>query len=202
MARVKPRPAAKPKRAKAVREGSLRAPKRRATPARPERHAHAATATRPVVCAVITVSDTRGRADDASGDAIARRLTAAGHRVGGRAWVEDDVTAIRRAVRSVLARRVIDVVLLTGGTGVAPRDVTPEALAPLLERTLPGFGERFRALSAAQVGSAAWLSRACAGVACARLVVALPGSTRAVELALDELIIPELGHLVRLLGRL
>jgi molybdopterin adenylyltransferase len=166
------------------------------------RHPHAAAAGRAIVCAIVTVSDTRGRRDDASGDAIARRLERAGHTVGRRAWVKDDVAAIRRAVRAALARRVTDAVLLTGGTGLAPRDVTPEAVEPLFERTLPGFGERFRALSAEQVGSAAWLSRACAGVVRGRLVVALPGSTRAVTLALESLILPELGHVVRLLGRL
>ncbi|MFI5372626.1 MAG: molybdenum cofactor biosynthesis protein B [Candidatus Eisenbacteria bacterium] len=182
---------------------------RRATAARARddsgasgRHAHASAAGRPVACAIITVSDTRGRADDGSGDAMTRLLEAAGHPVSHRVWVGDEAAAIRRAVRSALGKPAIDVILLTGGTGVAPRDVTPEAIAPLLETPLPGFGERFRALSQRQVGSAAWLSRACAGIARGRLVVALPGSTRAVELALAELVIPELGHMVRLLGRL
>jgi len=164
-------------------------------------HGHAAPAPRAVVCAVITVSDTRTAADDRSGDAIVRRLERAGHRVARRARVPDERDAIRRAVRATLRLPPVDVVLLTGGTGVAPRDVTPEALAPLVTRVLPGFGERFRALSWAQVGSAAWLSRAFAGVAAGRLIVALPGSTRAVELAMQELLVPELGHVVRLLGR-
>jgi len=115
--------------------------------------------------------------------------------------VKDDVAAIRRAARAALAKRAVDVVLLTGGTGLSPRDVTPEALEPLLERQLPGFGERFRALSAREVGSAAWLSRAGAGVARGRLVVYLPGSSGAVRQALQELLIPELVHAVRLLGR-
>jgi molybdenum cofactor biosynthesis protein B len=164
-------------------------------------HAHAAPAPRPVSCAVVTVSDTRGATDDRSGDAIVKLLERAGHRIARRAWVADDRAAIRRAVRAALSVRTVDAVLLAGGTGVAPRDVTPEALAPLLTRTLPGFGERFRALSWAQVGSAAWLSRAFAGVADGRLIVALPGSTHAVELAVRELLVPELGHVVRLLGR-
>ena len=129
-------------------------------------------------------------------------IAGAGHAVVTRAWVRDDVRAIRAAIRRGLARRDIDVVLLTGGTGVAPRDVTPEAVEPLLERPLPGFGERFRAVSAASVGSAAWLSRAGAGVARGRLVVYLPGSSGAVREALTELILPELVHAVRLLGRL
>src|SRR5262249_45131432 len=101
-----------------------------------------------------------------------------------------------------LARRGVDVVILTGGTGVAKRDVTPEAVELLLDRTLPGFGERFRALSAGAVGSAAWLSRAGAGVARGRLVVYPPGSAGAVRLALTSLLLPELVHVVRLLGRL
>jgi molybdenum cofactor biosynthesis protein B len=95
----------------------------------------------------------------------------------------------------------VDAVVLTGGTGVAPRDVTPDAVEPLLDRPLPGFGERFRALSWETVGSAAWLSRAGAGVARGRLVVYLPGSAGAVRQALESLLIPELVHVVRLLGR-
>jgi len=118
-----------------------------------------------------------------------------------RTWVRDEVTAIRAALRKQLARRGVDAVVLSGGTGVAPRDVTPDAVEPLLERALPGFGERLRALSWASVGSAAWLSRAGAGVARGRLVVYLPGSAGAVRQALEALLIPELVHVVRLLGR-
>ena len=168
---------------------------------RPVGHA-AAAAVRPGRCAVITVSDTRGPTDDGSGDALARGLARAGHDVVTRAWVKDDVAVIRRAARAALARRDVDAVLLTGGTGVAPRDRTPEALRPLLERELPGLGELFRMLSYRQVGSAAWLSRAGAGVAKGKLVVWLPGSTKAVELAVGELVGPELGHALGLLGRL
>jgi molybdenum cofactor biosynthesis protein B len=150
--------------------------------------------------AIITVSDTRRGADDTSGALAEQLLSGSGASVT-RAWVNDDVTAIRRAVRAALAKRAVDVVLLTGGTGLAPRDVTPEAVEPLLDRALPGFGERFRALSAREVGSAAWLSRTGAGVARGRLVVYLPGSSGAVRQALTELLIPELTHAVRLLGR-
>jgi molybdenum cofactor biosynthesis protein B len=136
-----------------------------------------------------------------SGDRIERLLRRAGHRVVTRAWVADAPRAIRRAARAALAQDAVDVVIATGGTGVSPRDRTPEALAGLVEKWLPGFGERFRALSEAQVGSAAWLSRAAAGVAQGKLIVMLPGSTRAVELALERLLLPELGHVVRLVGR-
>lgn len=174
-------------------------PARRAR--RSRRHPHAAKAAG-VGCAVVTVSDTRGPDQDRSGDALARLLGRAGHAVRARAWVRDEPAAIRRVVRGALRRRDVDAVVVTGGTGIGPRDRTPEALAPLMERTLPGFGELFRALSMAQVGSAAWLSRALAGVAAGRLLVLLPGSTRACELAARRLLIPELGHAVRLLGRL
>ncbi len=169
--------------------------------ARAPEHARAQRAPRPVGVAIITVSDTRRRADDTGGALAERLLTRSGCTVLARAWVRDDVAAIRAALRKQLARRGVDAVVLSGGTGVAPRDVTPEAVEPLLERALPGFGERFRALSWASVGSAAWLSRAGAGVARGRLVVYLPGSVGAVREALESLLIPELVHVVRLLGR-
>jgi len=167
---------------------------------RSSRPAHARRL-RPAGCAIVTVSDTRGAKDDASGDAVERHLTAAGHVIVARAWVKDEVAPIRRAVRAALARRAVDAVLVTGGTGVAPRDRTPEALAVLLERELAGFGELFRMLSFGQVGSAAWLSRAGAGIAKGRLMVWLPGSTKAVELAMEKLVVPELDHALRLLNR-
>jgi molybdenum cofactor biosynthesis protein B len=171
----------------------------RRPPARP--HAHAADAPRAVRCAIVTVSDTRGRDDDPSGDLLRLRVERGGHAVVSRAWVRDEAPAIRRAVRAALARRDVDAVLVAGGTGVAPRDVTPEAVAPLVQRWLPGFGEMFRMLSMRQVGSAAWLSRAAAGVARGRLLVILPGSPAAVRLAADRLLVPELAHAARLLGR-
>ena len=164
-------------------------------------HARAPRAPRAIGVAIVTVSDTRRGAEDTSGALAEKLLADAGANVASRAWVRDDVAAIRRATRAALAKRAVDVVVLTGGTGLSTRDVTPEALEPLLDRTLPGFGERFRALSAREVGSAAWLSRAGAGVARGRLVVYLPGSSGAVRQALEELLIPELTHVVRLLGR-
>jgi molybdenum cofactor biosynthesis protein B len=180
-----------------------RAPRKRtATVPRQAEHARDQRAARPIGVAIVTVSDTRRGADDTSGALAEKLLADGGHAVVARAWVRDDVRAIRAALRRMLARRDTDAVLLTGGTGVAPRDVTPEAVAPLLERPLPGFGERFRAVSAVSVGSAAWLSRAGAGVARGRLVVYLPGSSGAVREALTTLILPELVHVVRLLGRL
>ena len=164
-------------------------------------HQHHAKAKRVVGCAILTVSDTRGPADDGSGDRAQALLAAAGHRIVVRRWVKDQRGLIRRAAEALLRRNDTDVVVVTGGTGVAPRDVTPEAIEPMFTRPMPGFGERFRARSEAQVGTAAWLSRASAGVARGRLVVLLPGSTPAVELALTELLLPQLGHLLGLLGR-
>ena len=164
-------------------------------------HATRQRAPRTVVCAVITVSDTRRGEDDTSGTAIVEACEAAGHAVGVRAWVSDDVRDIRRVLKEALARRDVDVVLMTGGTGLAPRDRTPEAVEPLVERWVPGFGEVFRMLSHRQVGAAAWLSRSAAAVCDGRLVFLLPGSRRAVELALEELILPELVHAIGTLGR-
>lgn len=168
---------------------------------RPAEHTNRLVAPRPVGCAILTVSDTRRGDDDRSGARMHELLERAGHMVTRRAWVRDERRAIRAAAAALLRRRDTDVVLVTGGTGMAPRDVTPEALEPLMQKSLPGFGERFRARSVRQVGEAAWFSRAEAGVAKGRLLVMLPGSTAAVELALKEVLLPELVHAVRTLGR-
>lgn len=145
---------------------------------------------------VITVSDSRSPETDTGGNRIAELAASAGHAVARRAWVADDVAAIRKAVREMLAAPEVDIVVLTGGTGLSPRDVTLEAVAPLLERPIEGFGELFRALSYQEIGAAAMLSRAGAGMAGARAVFALPGSPKAVSLALEKLILPEAGHLL------
>jgi molybdenum cofactor biosynthesis protein B len=168
---------------------------------RPPGHAAGIKAARPVVCGVITVSDTRRGDADTGGALVERLIGRAGHRVAVRAWVRDDAREIRRAAGAALARRDVDCVILTGGTGLSPRDRTPESLAPLAEKWLPGFGELFRVLSLKQVGAAAWLSRAAAFVARGKLVVTLPGSTAAVELAMKKLLLPELAHTLRALGR-
>ena len=145
---------------------------------------------------IVTVSDTRTLETDTGGALAAELLAGAGHEVVSREIVKDDAPAIAAALRAGLAREGVDAVLLTGGTGIAPRDVTPDAVEPLLERVVPGFGELFRALSYQEIGSAAILSRALAGLARGRVVVALPGSRGAVRLALEKLVLPELGHLL------
>ncbi len=158
-------------------------------------HRHRRTAPRQVPTAVITVSDTRTLETDTGGARIAERLAEAGHPVVSREIVPDAPDAIAGALRKALSRDEIAAVILTGGTGVAPRDVTPEAVAPLLERVIPGFGELFRMLSFGEIGSAALLSRSLAGIASGRVVFVLPGSRGAVELAMEKLILPEIGHL-------
>jgi molybdopterin adenylyltransferase len=145
---------------------------------------------------VITVSDSRTAGDDTSGRALRDLAEAAGHRVEGSALVPDDVAAIRGAVREMLGLPGVDVVVLTGGTGFSPRDVTLDAVLPLLEKPVEGFGELFRMLSYEQVGAAAMLSRAAAGLAGTRAVFLLPGSPKAVTLAMEKLILPEAGHLL------
>jgi molybdenum cofactor biosynthesis protein B len=146
--------------------------------------------------AILTVSDTRGRRDDTSGEAIRELAAAAGHRIVDSTLVRDDVAAIRDAVRRMLALPEVDVVVTTGGTGFSPRDVTLDAVGPLLDQPVDGFGELFRMLSYSQVGAASMLSRAAAGLVGTRAVFLLPGSPKAVALAMQALILPEAAHLV------
>lgn len=157
---------------------------------------HRAEAPRTVVTAVVTVSDTRTLEDDAGGALIVELLEGAGHAVASRVIVKDEPTEIAVAVEAAAAREGIGAVIVTGGTGVAPRDVTPDTIEPLLDRIIPGFGELYRVLSYQEIGSAALLSRALAGLKDGRVVFALPGSRGAVRLAMEKLILPELGHLV------
>jgi molybdenum cofactor biosynthesis protein B len=158
-------------------------------------HQHRQSARAAVPTLVVTVSDTRTLETDTGGALAAELLSAAGHPLVRREIVRDEPAAIAQAVRRGLAEDGVGALLLTGGTGVAPRDVTPDTVEPLLERVIPGFGELFRALSYAEIGSAALLSRALAGIAAGRVVFVLPGSRGAVRLGLEKLVLPELGHL-------
>ena len=158
--------------------------------------AHRATAPDCVRCVVLVISDTRTLDTDTGGRAIAELLTAAGHLVVDRRVLKDDPAPVADLVRELAASGIADAVITTGGTGITHRDSTFEAIDGLLDKRLPGFGELFRMLSFEQVGAAAMLSRACAGT-CGRLIVlVLPGSEKAVRLAMTRLILPELGHLV------
>jgi molybdenum cofactor biosynthesis protein B len=146
--------------------------------------------------AVLTVSDSRSPEDDTSGRAIRDLVAASGHRIVDSTLVRDDVPAIRDAVRRLLALPEVDVLVATGGTGFSPRDLTVEAVGPLFERPVEGFGELFRMLSYEQVGAAAMLSRAAAGLVGSKAVFLLPGSPKAVALAMERLILPEAAHLL------
>jgi molybdenum cofactor biosynthesis protein B len=158
---------------------------------------HKAAAPASVSCFIVTVSDTRTEATDTSGRAIAELLQAAGHRVAGRTIVRDDPALVRGTIERQLAASDISVVITTGGTGITSRDNTYESVDALLEKRLDGFGELFRMLSYQEIGSAAMMSRATAGLVAGRIVIALPGSEGAVRLAMEKLVVPELGHLVQ-----
>ncbi len=147
---------------------------------------------------VITTSDTRTPDNDTSGNLIREMLQSAGHRVSFYTIVPDDAERIRDAITGNLA--TLDAMILTGGTGVAPRDCTADVVRALLDKELPGFGELFRALSYQEIGSAAFLSRAVAGVRQGKFIAALPGSTGGCRLAMEKLILPEIGHVAWLLN--
>ncbi len=154
-----------------------------------------------VNCAVITVSDTRSLDTDKSGQLIQQILLDAGHAVRFYIILKDEPALIQSQLQALGERSDVDVVIFNGGTGIAPRDTTYDALEKLLEKTLPGFGEVFRFLSYQEIGSRAIASRAVAGVYQAKLVFSIPGSTGAVKLAVQQLILPELIHLVTQLGK-
>jgi molybdenum cofactor biosynthesis protein B len=158
---------------------------------------HKAQAPRSVHCFILTVSDTRTEATDTSGRAIAELLTAGGHTVEGRAIVKDDVELVRDTIVRQLANPDVQAIITTGGTGITSRDRTYEAVTAMLQKRLDGFGELFRMLSYQQIGPAAIMTRACAGLSSGRLIVSLPGSEAAVKLAMERLVIPELPHLVQ-----
>jgi len=154
-----------------------------------------------VSCFVLTVSDSRTLDTDEGGRSIARLLTEAGHTVVDRQLVPDDPERVRQTVQDVVGRDAARIIITTGGTGIAGRDSTSEAIAGLFDKTLVGFGELFRMLSFEDIGPAAMLSRATAGVIGRTAVFVLPGSPAAVRLAMTRLILPELGHIARELTR-
>lgn len=163
---------------------------------------------RPISIAVLTVSDSRDEATDKSGRLLVERLTKAGHRLAEKLIVPDDVYQIRAAVSRWIADQDVDAVIATGGTGVTGRDGTPEAVLPLLDKVLAGFGEMFRSISWAQIRTSTMQSRALAGVANATYVFCVPGSSGACATAWDELIEAQLDfrtrpcNLVELMPRL
>ena len=162
---------------------------------------HKARAPISVRCFIVTVSDTRTASTDTSGSVIADLLTAAGHEVAGRAIVKDEAALVRETLERQLANPDVPVIITTGGTGITSRDSTYEVVSGLLQKRLDGFGELFRMLSFHDIGPAAMMSRACAGLSAGHIIVSLPGSEAAVRLAMERLLIPELGHLVQQAGK-
>jgi molybdopterin adenylyltransferase len=162
---------------------------------------HKAQAPLSVSCFVLTVSDTRTEANDTGGQAIRELLERAGHSISGHAIVRDEASQVAATVRERLADPATQVIITTGGTGISARDTTYEAVAGLLEKQLDGFGELFRMISFHQIGSAAMMSRATAGTVGGKAIFVLPGSPAAVRLAMEKLIVPELGHIVQQLTK-
>jgi len=162
----------------------------------------------PLAMAILTVSDSRTEVDDASGQTLVERLTAAGHRLADRAIVPDDLYRIRAVVSAWIADPRVQVVLITGGTGLTGRDRTPEAIRPLLDTEITGFGELFRMLSWEEIGASTLQSRALGGLANATFIFCLPGSTGACRTGWDRILQPQLDartqpcNLVELLSRL
>jgi molybdenum cofactor biosynthesis protein B len=157
---------------------------------------HQKAAPKTVRCAVVTVSDTRTLADDRGGQILVEMLTAAGHQIVRREIVPDEPARISALVAELTDRGMIDAILVTGGTGISSRDQTYETVNQMLSKTLPGYGEIFRMLSYEDIGPAAMLSRAIGGVIGQVILLTMPGSPAAVRLAMERLIVPELGHLV------
>lgn len=164
-------------------------------------HDHHAHDVSDLAVAIITISSSRSLEEDPAGDAIAELVEGAGHRVVNRDLVGDDYDGIQGVVDNVVSRNDVNVVITTGGTGVTPDDVTIEAVEPLFEKRLPGFGELFRRLSYDEIGSQVVATRASAGVADGVPVFCLPGSENAVRLGVEEIILNIAGHLTGLARR-
>lgn len=157
---------------------------------------HRAASPQALGCAVVTVSDSRTAENDTGGQCVVDMLEAAGHKVLGRAIVRDEPDLIKEVLNRFVAAPEVDAVLLTGGTGISSRDHTFNTVSGMLTTTLPGYGELFRMLSYQQVGAAAMLSRATGGLIERTAVLTMPGSPAGVRLAMEKLILPELGHMV------
>ncbi len=150
-----------------------------------------------VACAVITTSDSRTEQDDESGTLIKQRLTDNGHKVTYYTILKNDAEAIKQKIEELLRRDDVQVIITGGGTGLSKRDVTVNTIAPMLEKKLEGFGELFRQLTFQEIGTGSIMSRAIAGVTKGKVIICIPGSLGAATLAMDKIILPEIGHLVR-----
>ena len=158
---------------------------------------HKEKAPQKVSCAVLTISDTRTEQDDESGKLITEKLSQNGHRVMFYSVLKNEADSIKRKIDELLRQEELQVIITSGGTGVSHRDITVDTISPILEKKLDGFGELFRFLSYQEIGTASILSRAIAGAAGGKVILCLPGSLGAANLAMDKIILPEIGHMVR-----
>jgi molybdopterin adenylyltransferase len=156
---------------------------------------HQRAGTDPVTVAIVTVSDSRTPETDKNYHYLEARLTELGHRVAAYRLIKDEPDQVAAVLEELAAMLDVQIILFNGGTGISPRDTTFDVISRMLEKTMPGFGELFRMLSWDEVGAAAMLSRATAGVYKKTLVFSMPGSPNAVQVALEKLILPELNHL-------
>ncbi len=162
---------------------------------------HRRKAPRTVTVSILTVSDTRTLENDLGGQLIEQQIVAAGHVVLHREIVVDETLQIREAAQRLIDSDTCEALLITGGTGLAARDCTPEAIEPLYDACIPGYGELFRMLSFAEIGSASMLSRASGGRVGKKVILTMPGSPAGVRLAMERLIVPEIAHLVHHAGK-
>jgi molybdopterin adenylyltransferase len=164
-------------------------------------HEHKEHAPRQAACVVITCSDTRTAASDTSGYRIMHMLRDAGHTIVFYQLVKDEPSKIKAAIKKAVANKKVQAIIINGGTGIAKRDSTFEAIEGLLEKKLDGFGEVFRSLTYQEIGSPAIMTRATAGTYKGRIIFSTPGSENAVRLAMEKLILPELGHILQQLSK-
>jgi molybdenum cofactor biosynthesis protein B len=157
---------------------------------------HKEISPRTVNCAVLTISDSRTEATDESGRYIIKALEDSGHRVTARGIIRNSADTIGNRLAELLADDAVEVIITSGGTGASHRDVTVETVNPILEKKMDGFGELFRYLTYQEIGTPSIMSRALGGIARGKVILCLPGSTAAARLALEKIILPELGHLV------
>lgn len=160
-------------------------------------HDHKHTAPKKVNCAVVIISGSRTEQNDESGKLIMQTLKEGGHQVTSYDILRNDADAIRRKLDELLDDDSLQVIITSGGTGASRMDLTIETISPVLDKKLDGFGELFRFLTYQEIGTGSILSRAMAGVVRGKVIICLPGSTAAVKLAIEQIILPEIGHLVR-----
>ena len=158
---------------------------------------HKEKAPQNVNCAVLTISDSRTEEDDESGRLIKQKLSQNGHRLMSYSILKNEADSVKKKIYELLGQAELQVIITSGGTGASHRDITVETISPILEKKLDGFGELFRFLTYQEIATVSIMSRAIAGVVGGKVILCLPGSPGAANLAMDKIILPEIGHLVR-----